>query len=67
MEQFADEVDKVSDLEYLVRNKERQIEILRGELTEARHMCSQAENHIESVTLECSRLENKNMNLLQQL
>ena len=39
VEQFEDEVDKVNDLEYLVRNKERQIEILRAELAESRHLC----------------------------
>ena len=60
IEQFADQADKVHDLEYLVRNKERQIEILRGELTESRQMHAEAEDYIEKMNYANNELEKKN-------
>ena len=53
-------MDKVHELEYLVRNKERQIEILRGELAESRQMHADAEDYIEKMNHQYSQLEKKN-------
>ena len=64
MERFTDEIDKVHELEYLVRNKERQIEILRGELVEARQMYAEAEEYIDKINYQYGALEKKNQDLL---
>ena len=42
-------MQKAHDLEYLLRNKERQIEILRGEADEARCHKAAAEQNFENV------------------
>ena len=60
MQQFTEEVDKVHELEYLVRNKERQIEILRGELAESKQMNAEAEDYIEKMTYEFSQMGKRN-------
>ena len=49
IDQLTEEVQKAHDLEHLLRCKERSIEILRGEVEEARHLRACAEAAFEKV------------------
>ena len=51
-------MQKAHDLEYLLRNKERAIEILRGDVDEARALKLQAEENFD-------RVQAQNFGLLQ--
>lgn len=52
-------MQKAHDLEHLIRNKERHIEILRGDLNDARQAKKQAEESLE-------KIQAQNMSLLKE-
>ena len=58
MGELTDEIQKVHDLEHLLRKKEQTIEILRGDLQEIKEICFQKDDYIQAV-------ESKNIELLE--
>ena len=63
IDHLTEEMQKAHDLEYLCRSKERQIEILRGDVTEARNLKQISDENFEKVQAQNMCLLNDNSTL----